>query len=69
MASRVPVNPPANFSVSSGSADSADHFVRNAQLGQLVCVIPAVVVQGSAGCGEEGTRTPDLLLAKQALTS
>ena len=68
MASRVPVNPSRDFSFR--LVFVAFYSGRDfADLGTLTLCI-AVIPLGrghSHQCGEEGTRTPDLLLAKQAL--
>ena len=67
MASRVPVNPSRDFFFSASSPR-----LRGGDTGTTTQVFGVVIPLGFRaaliqGCGEEGTRTPDLLLAKQAL--
>ena|GEM_PF-4261620 len=70
MASRVPVNPARDFFLLVSFAVSfellssffGESSLRERESRSCVLVVPQV-----AGCGDEGNRTPDLLLAKQAL--
>jgi hypothetical protein len=68
VASRVPVNPSRDFSfVSFSSRFTAVETSRSSGTLTLCFAVIPLGRGHSHQCGEEGTRTPDLLLAKQAL--
>jgi hypothetical protein len=78
VASRVPVNPAREIFLLVSLARISASFAGTWVTPPLSClsrprpILPGVAVEPSVlrnshPCGEEGTRTPDLLLAKQAL--